>query len=101
MAVDHDMQAEVLNLEIGALIIATGYKPFDPTPLEQYGYGRFPEVYTSMQFERLNNATGPTDGKIVMKNRVLQTINEKELLFNANHAAKHLLTRLKLKGVEI
>lgn len=41
------------------------------------------------------------DGKIVMKNRVLQTINEKELLFNANHAAKRLLTRLKLKGVEI
>ncbi len=68
MAVDHDMQEEVLNLEIGALIIATGYKPFDPTPLEQYGYGRFTEVYTSMQFERLNNATGPTGGKIVMKN---------------------------------
>lgn len=41
------------------------------------------------------------DGKIVMKNRVLQTINEKDLLFNANQAAEHLLTKLRLKGVEI
>ena len=67
-AVDHDMQEEIIDLEAGALIIATGYKPFDPTPLAQYGYGRFPEVYTSLQFERLNNATGPTAGKILMKN---------------------------------
>lgn len=67
-AVDHQMQAELIDLEVGALIIATGYKPFDPTPLAQYGYGRFPEVYTSLQFERLNNATGPTAGKILMKN---------------------------------
>lgn len=67
-AVDHQMQEELIDLEIGALIIATGYKPFDPTPLAQYGYGRFPEVYTSLQFERLNNATGPTAGKILMKN---------------------------------
>ncbi len=39
-----------------------------PRSLEQYGYGRFPEVYTSLEFERLNNATGPTSGKVVMKN---------------------------------
>lgn len=41
------------------------------------------------------------DGKIVMEDRVLKTINEKDLLFNANQAAKHLLAKLKLKGVEI
>jgi heterodisulfide reductase subunit A2 len=39
----------------------------DPSPLSQYGFGRFPEVYTSLQFERLNNATGPTAGKILTR----------------------------------
>lgn len=67
-AIDHEMQEEIINLDVGSLILATGYKPFDPTPITQYGYGRFPEVYTSLQFERLNNATGPTGGKILMKN---------------------------------
>lgn len=67
-AVDHDMEAEEIEIEAGALIMATGFKAFDPRPLTQYGYGRFPEVYTSLEFERLNNATGPTSGKILMKN---------------------------------
>jgi heterodisulfide reductase subunit A len=67
-AIDHEMKEERIQVDAGALIVATGFKPFDPTPLTQYGYGRFPEVYTSMQFERMNNATGPTAGKILMKN---------------------------------
>jgi heterodisulfide reductase subunit A len=67
-AIDHSMEDKKEIVDVGSIIVATGYKPFDPTPLEQYGYGRFPEVYTSMQFERLNNATGPTGGQIVMKN---------------------------------
>jgi heterodisulfide reductase subunit A len=39
----------------------------DPSPLKQYGYGRFSEVYTGLEFERLNNAVGPTGGQIVLK----------------------------------
>ncbi|MBU0995676.1 MAG: FAD-dependent oxidoreductase [Proteobacteria bacterium] len=67
-AIDHHMKEETVEIEAGALIVATGFKAFDPTPLTQYGYGRFPEVYTSLEFERLNNATGPTSGKVLMKN---------------------------------
>jgi len=68
VAIDHDMEEETIKVDVGAVILATGFKIFDPSSLVQYGYGRFPEVYTSLEFERLNNATGPTSGKIVMKN---------------------------------
>jgi heterodisulfide reductase subunit A len=67
-AIDFEQKPEFLTLKVGAIITATGFQAVDPTNLEQYGYGRFPEVYTSLQFERLNNATGPTAGQVVMKN---------------------------------
>jgi heterodisulfide reductase subunit A-like polyferredoxin len=64
-AVDHNLPREkVLDLEVGAIILATGFEPFDPTPLGQYGYGRFKNVITSMQFERLISASGPTGGHL-------------------------------------
>ncbi|BBD09213.1 CoB--CoM heterodisulfide reductase iron-sulfur subunit A family protein [Desulfovibrio ferrophilus] len=67
-AIDFDQTEQSLDLEVGSIILATGYDAMDPTPLTQYGFGRYPEVYTALQFERLNNAVGPTGGKIVMKN---------------------------------
>ena len=67
-AIDHHMQETIETVDVGAIVVATGFKTFDPTPLAQYGYGIYPEVYTSLEFERLNNATGPTSGKIRMKN---------------------------------
>ncbi|MFH1156332.1 MAG: CoB--CoM heterodisulfide reductase iron-sulfur subunit A family protein [Pseudomonadota bacterium] len=67
-AIDYNQKPELVEIKAGALIFATGFKAFDPTPMTQYGFGRFPEVYTSLQFERLNNATGPTSGQILMKN---------------------------------
>lgn len=66
-AIDFSQQPEFCEVQAGAVILATGFKAFDPRPLGQYGFGRFPEVYTSLQFERLNNATGPTSGKILTK----------------------------------
>jgi heterodisulfide reductase subunit A2 len=66
-AVDFSQKARFADLEVGAIILATGFEAFDPAPLGQYGYGRFPEVYTSLQFERLNNATGPTSGSILTR----------------------------------
>lgn len=67
-AIDHSMVSEKKTLDVGAVILATGYKTFNPEKIVNYGYGLFPEVYTSLEFERLNNATGPTSGKILMKN---------------------------------
>ena len=67
-AVDHTMVPEEREIEVGNIILATGYDLMDPTPMKQFGYGRYPNVLTSLEFERLNNATGPTDGQILMKN---------------------------------
>ncbi|QLA16893.1 CoB--CoM heterodisulfide reductase iron-sulfur subunit A family protein [Desulfolutivibrio sulfoxidireducens] len=67
-AIDFTQTETELVLDVGSIVIATGFDILDPTPLTQYGFGRYPEVYTGLQFERLNNAVGPTGGKIVMKN---------------------------------
>ena len=66
-AIDFSQQEVEVTLDVGTIILATGFETFDPTPLKQYGYGRFDDVYTGLQFERLNNAVGPTGGKIQKK----------------------------------
>ena len=67
-AIDYEQKEEIVEVEVGTIIVATGFKLFDPTVVKRFGYGVYDEVYTSLQFERLNNAAGPTGGKIVMKN---------------------------------
>ncbi len=67
-AIDFSQTEQTVNLDVGAVIMATGFDIFDPTPMTQYGYGRYENVYTGLQFERLNNAVGPTGGKILLKN---------------------------------
>jgi heterodisulfide reductase subunit A len=66
-AVDYDQQDEVIEIKVGNIITATGWKMFDCKGLPQYGYERLANVYTSMEFERLCNAAGPTGGKIVLR----------------------------------
>ena len=63
-AIDHTMQPEDVQVNVGSIILATGYDQMDPTPMRQFGYGKFPNVFTSLEFERLSNATGPTGGDI-------------------------------------
>ena len=66
-AIDHNMRSETKEIKVGSIILATGYDTLDPTPMKQYGYGIYPNVYTSLEFERLSNATGPTGGKILIR----------------------------------
>ncbi|MFZ7125376.1 MAG: FAD-dependent oxidoreductase [Desulfobacterales bacterium] len=66
-AIDHSMQAEEVEVKVGSIILATGYDVLDPTSMAPYGYGRYPNVFTSLEFERLSNATGPTGGQILMR----------------------------------
>jgi len=66
-AVDYEQQDETIEVDVGNLVIATGWKLFDCEQIPQYGYGRLANVYTNMEFERLCNASGPTGGKIVMR----------------------------------
>ena len=66
-AVGHSMKEEELEVKVGSIIIATGYDIIDPTPMKQFGYGKYPNVFTSLEFERLSNATGPTGGEILIR----------------------------------
>ncbi|MGQ4912745.1 MAG: hydrogenase iron-sulfur subunit [Candidatus Thorarchaeota archaeon] len=52
-------------LDVGAIILATGFRAFDPTVVEEFGYGRIPDVITSFELERLVNPQGPSGGKLV------------------------------------
>ena len=63
--IDLNMQDEIVELDVGTIIVATGMGVYDPTPLDEYGYTRFPNVVTSMEFERLICGSGPTNGHLV------------------------------------
>jgi heterodisulfide reductase subunit A len=63
--IDYDMTDRDVEVEVGTIVVATGMKVFDPTMLSEYGYSRYPNVITSMEFERLINAGGPTEGDLV------------------------------------
>ncbi len=67
-AINHEMKEEFVELEVGNIILATGYDAFDPSPIYQYGYGRLDNVITGLEFERIINASGPTTGKVLLKN---------------------------------
>ncbi len=66
-AINQEMKEEVVEVEVGNIILATGYDAFDPTPLYQYGYGRLDNVVTALEFERMINASGPTAGEVFLK----------------------------------
>ena len=64
-AVNHEMKDEDIWLDVGAVIVAAGFEEFDPKALGEYGYGRYPNVVTSIEFERILSASGPYQGKLV------------------------------------
>jgi heterodisulfide reductase subunit A-like polyferredoxin len=64
-AVDHSMKAIERTVEVGAILLAPGFTPFDPSQFETYNYTRHPNVVTSMQFERILSASGPFEGHLV------------------------------------
>ncbi len=63
--IDYDMQDEEVTFQVGTIVVATGMEPYDPTPLDEYGYTRFQNVLTTLEFERLINAGGPTEGEVL------------------------------------
>ena len=63
-AIDRDMEPEEIELHVGTIIAATGYDPYDPTEKYEYGYGRYTNVITAMEIERMINASGPTGGHV-------------------------------------
>jgi len=66
-AIDFEQKDEYVDIEVGNIILATGYDTFDPSVIPHYGYGRLQNVYTSIEFERMINTSGPTRGHIELK----------------------------------
>jgi heterodisulfide reductase subunit A len=77
-AIDFSQEDKIVEEDIGAIVVATGFGHFDPSVMEEYGYGRFPNVITSMEMERLNNSAGPTAGNLI---RPSDRKNPKKLAF--------------------
>jgi heterodisulfide reductase subunit A2 len=71
-AIDFEQEDELIEIEVGNIILATGYAAFDPRRIPQYGYGRLANVFTSLEFERMVNSAGPTSGKIVLRDGITQ-----------------------------
>jgi quinone-modifying oxidoreductase subunit QmoA len=64
-AIDLDMQPQTLTAKVGAIVVATGWRPYDAKKLDTLGFGRFPNVITNVMMERLGSLNGPTEGKIL------------------------------------
>jgi quinone-modifying oxidoreductase subunit QmoA len=64
-AIDLTMQAKALTLKVGAVIIATGWTPYDASRIDNLGFGKYPDVITNVMMERLAAPNGPTKGKIL------------------------------------
>jgi heterodisulfide reductase subunit A len=76
--IDLSEKDHTIDIEVGNIILATGYELLDVSKIEQYGYGVFPNVLTSLEFERLTNASGTTGGKIVTKTKRFNKKTEKD-----------------------
>ena len=63
-AIDLEQKPERIEIKVGAIILAPGYEPFDPTATGEYGYGKLKNVVTSLDFERLLSSTGPYEGEV-------------------------------------
>jgi len=67
-AIDFEQTEQIKEIEVGAIVLATGFKTFDAARVSRYGYGKYPNVYTSLEVERLVNAAGPTGGEVLLHN---------------------------------
>ena len=67
-SIEFEQKDEVLDLEVGTIILATGFEDVNPSISPQYGYGVLDNVITGLEFERLVNTGGPTTGKVKLKN---------------------------------
>ena len=63
-AIDYQQEEQIMDVEAGAIILATGYELFDARKVPEYGYGRLPNVITALEFERFLSASGPTHGHV-------------------------------------
>ncbi len=93
-AVDYEQKDKEIELNVGSVVLATGFKPFDPSELKQFRF-EHPDVITALQFERLLSASGPTqghvtkqsDGKVPKKLAFIQCVGSRNLRINRKHCS--------------
>ena len=102
-AIDLAMSDTEVELDVGAIIAATGYKPFDARRIPEYGYGKYPNVYTAPEVERLLNASGPTQGEIVLRSGerprtvgIIHCVGSRDARYNAYCSRVCCMYSLKL-----
>jgi len=78
-AVDYEQQESFVDLDVSAVIVSTGYDLFDATQISEYGYGKLPNVISSLEMERLLSAGGPTSGHLSRPSTVHGEVRLKEL----------------------
>jgi heterodisulfide reductase subunit A len=94
-AVNYDQKPELLEINVGAVILAPGFEEFDPSLKSMYGYGRYPNVVSSIEFERTLSASGPyggkilrpSDGKIPWRVAFLQCVGSRDALVGNNYCS--------------
>jgi heterodisulfide reductase subunit A len=102
-AVDFTQEAGETEVEVGAILIATGFGLFDPTRAPEYGYGRWRNVLTTLQFERLCHPSGPSGGQILLDDgrtprsiAILHCVGSRDHRFNPQCSDICCMTSLKL-----
>ena len=68
-AIDYSQEDEFIDLDVDTLIVSTGFDMIDPEVMAEFGYGRYPQVMTGLEFERLSSASGPTHGNIIVNGK--------------------------------
>jgi heterodisulfide reductase subunit A len=94
-AIEYDQQDSEATLQVGSIILAPGFKPFDARLKTEYGYGRFPNVVTSIEFERILSASGPyggfvlrpSDGEIPQKIAFIQCVGSRDAQLGNNYCS--------------
>ncbi len=94
-AIEYDQQDSEATLEVGSVILAIGFEPFDAKLKTEYGYGRFPNVVTSIEFERILSASGPyrglvlrpSDGEVPKKIAFIQCVGSRDTRLGKNYCS--------------
>ena len=93
-AIDFEQKDRTVEIEAGAIVIASGYDVFDPSVIPEYGYGRIDNVVTALEFERLLSASGPTAGhldrpsELALEKEIEETEKEVRKLSGTGKAAR-------------
>jgi heterodisulfide reductase subunit A len=107
-AIDFTQKDEVVELNVGAIIVATGFQMWDTTKLSQYSYGKSPNIITALEFERLSNASGPTGGQIVTADgkkpdrvAIIHCVGSRDKNANAHEYCSRICCMVSLKQAHL